>query len=45
LLEASGRDVKTAIVMARAGCSREEAQSRLAAARGRIREALGERNG
>lgn len=45
LLEAGGRDVKTAIVMARAGCSREEAQSRLAAARGRIREALGERNG
>jgi N-acetylmuramic acid 6-phosphate etherase len=45
LLEAGGRDVKTAIVMARAGCSRDEAQSRLAAAHGRIREALGERYG
>lgn len=45
LLAAGGRDVKTAIVMARAGCSREEAQARLAAARGRIRQALGERNG
>jgi len=39
-LIAAGRDVKTAIVMARSGCSREEARSRLAAAGGRITGAL-----
>jgi N-acetylmuramic acid 6-phosphate etherase len=45
LLAAAGRDVKTAIVMQRSCCSREEAQSRLISARGRIRPALEERNG
>ena len=39
-LIAAGRDVKTAIVMARSGGSREEAQARLAAAGGRITGAL-----
>jgi N-acetylmuramic acid 6-phosphate etherase len=39
-LIAAGRDVKTAIVMVRAGGSREEAQARLAAAGGRITGAL-----
>jgi N-acetylmuramic acid 6-phosphate etherase len=39
-LLAAGRDVKTAIVMTRSGCSREDAQARLAAARGRITGAL-----
>jgi N-acetylmuramic acid 6-phosphate etherase len=38
--DAAGRDVKTAIVMLRSGASREEAQERLRAASGRIREAL-----
>jgi N-acetylmuramic acid 6-phosphate etherase len=40
LLEASGRSVRTAIVMARAGVSREEAERRLAASGGRIAIAL-----
>ena len=40
VLIAAGRDVKTAIVMARSGCSREEAHARLAAAGGRITGAL-----
>jgi N-acetylmuramic acid 6-phosphate etherase len=39
-LIAARRDVKTAIVMARSGVSREEAQARLAAAGGRITGAL-----
>jgi N-acetylmuramic acid 6-phosphate etherase len=39
-LIAAGRDVKTAIVMSRSGCSREEARARLSAAGGRITEAL-----
>lgn len=40
LLEESGESVRTAIVMGRLGVSRPEAERRLAAARGRIREAL-----
>jgi len=40
LLEASGRSVRTAIVMGRLGIGREEAERRLAAAGGRISEAL-----
>jgi N-acetylmuramic acid 6-phosphate etherase len=40
LLEASGRDVKTAIVMARLAVNRNEAERKLVAARGRVREAL-----
>jgi N-acetylmuramic acid 6-phosphate (MurNAc-6-P) etherase len=40
MLIASGNSVKTAIVMARTGVSREEAEGRLAAGRGRIAEAL-----
>jgi N-acetylmuramic acid 6-phosphate etherase len=36
LLEESGRNVRTAIVMARLGIGREEAERRLAAAGGRI---------
>jgi N-acetylmuramic acid 6-phosphate etherase len=39
-LLAAGRDVKTAIVMIKAGCSREEAQTRLHAAGGRVTGAL-----
>jgi len=39
-LERSGRVVKTAIVMARSGWNREEAEARLRAAGGRISEAL-----
>ncbi len=42
LLEESGKSVKTAIVMARARVPRLEAELRLAAARGRVAEALGE---
>ena len=41
-LIAAGNDVKTAIVMSRSGCSREEAPARLAAASGRITGALKE---
>jgi len=40
LLEASGGTVKTAIVMARLGIAREEAEERLRVAQGRIAEAL-----
>ncbi len=40
VLIASGNGVRTAIVMARAGVSREEAERRLAAGNGRISEAL-----
>jgi N-acetylmuramic acid 6-phosphate etherase len=40
LLEAAGGSVPTAVVMARAGVDREGAARRLAAARGRISEAL-----
>jgi N-acetylmuramic acid 6-phosphate etherase len=40
MLIASGNSVRTAIVMARAGVSREEAERRLAAGHGRIAEAL-----
>ena len=39
-LEAAGRDVKTAIVMVKSGCSREAAQTRLAAAKGIVGKAL-----
>jgi N-acetylmuramic acid 6-phosphate etherase len=42
LLVESGMSVRTAIVMGRAGISREEAERRLAATRGRVRQALGE---
>ena len=41
LLEASGRSVRTAIVMGAAGVDRAEAERRLAASRGRVRQALG----
>ena len=41
LLEASGRNVRTAIVMSKLGVSREEAEQRLAACGGRLREAIG----
>jgi N-acetylmuramic acid 6-phosphate etherase len=45
-LERSGGVVRTAIIMARTGCGREEAEARLRAAGGRISEALeGNRNG
>lgn len=40
LLEAAGRDVRTAIVMGRLGIGREQAARRLAAAGGRIAQAL-----
>jgi N-acetylmuramic acid 6-phosphate etherase len=40
MLAAAGNSVRTAIVMARTGVSREEAERRLAAARGRISKAL-----
>ena len=40
LLDASGRSVRVAIVMARAGVSREEAERRLASSGGRIASAL-----
>jgi N-acetylmuramic acid 6-phosphate etherase len=42
LLEASGESVRVAILMGKAGISREEAERRLAAAQGRISEALEE---
>jgi N-acetylmuramic acid 6-phosphate (MurNAc-6-P) etherase len=42
LLSASGNRVRTAIVMGKAGVSREEAERRLAAAGGRVARALGE---
>ena len=41
-LESAGGDVKAAICMAKLGCSAPEARQRLDAARGRLREALGE---
>ncbi len=41
LLEQAGRNVRTAIVMAKAGLSREQAEERLAAAGGRVKEAIG----
>lgn len=41
LLDASGRVVKTAIVMGRLKVDREEAERRLAAANGKVAEALG----
>ena len=41
LLAGSGNSVRTAIVMGTAGVSREEAERRLAACRGRVRQALG----
>jgi len=40
LFEASGRSVRTSIVMGRSGVSREEAERRLAARGGRVRDAL-----
>jgi N-acetylmuramic acid 6-phosphate etherase len=42
LLAEGGMKVRTAIVMGRAGIGRDEAEQRLAASRGRIRQALGE---
>jgi N-acetylmuramic acid 6-phosphate etherase len=42
LLAESGMKVRTAIVMGRVGVGRGEAEQRLAASRGRIRQALGE---
>jgi N-acetylmuramic acid 6-phosphate etherase len=42
LLAESGSSVRTAIVMGRAGIARQEAERRLAASRGRVRQALGE---
>jgi N-acetylmuramic acid 6-phosphate etherase len=41
LLEASGRSVRTAIVMEKKRVSREQAEELLRDARGRLREALG----
>ena len=41
LLEAAGRSVRTAIVMEKTHTSREDAETRLSRAGGRIREALG----
>jgi N-acetylmuramic acid 6-phosphate etherase len=41
LLEASGRNVRTAIVMARLGVGRQEAEARLSAAAGRLRDVIG----
>ncbi len=40
LLDTSGRDVKTAIVMGRLGIGAQAAREKLATARGRVREAL-----
>jgi len=40
-IEAAGKSVKTAIVMVKLGCSREEAERRLAASDGFVRGALG----
>ena len=42
LLAESGMSVRTAIVMGKAGIAREEAERRLAASHGRVRQALGE---
>jgi N-acetylmuramic acid 6-phosphate etherase len=42
LLADSGMSVRTAIVMGKAGVARQEAERRLAASRGRVRQALGE---
>jgi N-acetylmuramic acid 6-phosphate etherase len=42
LLVESGMSVRTAIVMGKAGVARDEAERRLAAASGRVRQALGE---
>jgi N-acetylmuramic acid 6-phosphate etherase len=42
LLAESGMSVRTAIVMGRAGIGRDEAERRLAASRGRVRQALAE---
>ena len=42
LLAESGMSVRTAIVMGRAGIARAEAERRLAASRGCVRQALGE---
>jgi N-acetylmuramic acid 6-phosphate etherase len=42
LLADSGMSVRTAIVMGKAGVPRQEAERRLAASRGRVRQALGE---
>ena len=42
LIEAAGKSVKTAIVMQKRGCSRQEAERRLADAEGFVRAALGE---
>jgi N-acetylmuramic acid 6-phosphate etherase len=41
LLAESGMSVRTAIVMGRVGIGRDEAERRLAASRGRVRQALG----
>jgi N-acetylmuramic acid 6-phosphate etherase len=43
LLEDSGLEVKTAIVMGRLGVGAEDARSRIAAAQGHVRRALGDR--
>jgi len=42
LLEEAGMSVRLAIVMGKTGIPREEAERRLAASRGRVRQALGE---
>ena len=41
-IEAAGKNVKTAIVMLKLGCKRDEAERRLAAADGFVRGAIGE---
>jgi N-acetylmuramic acid 6-phosphate etherase len=42
LLAESGMSVRTAIVMGKAGVTKQEAERRLAASGGRVRQALGE---
>ena len=42
LLAESGMSVRAAIVMGKAGIARDEAERRLVASRGRVRQALGE---
>ncbi len=44
LLAAAGMSVKTAIVMARLGIARDDAQARLVRARGRLRDVIDERD-
>ena len=45
LARRAGHELKTAVVMGRTGCSREEAEERLRSAAGHLRVALGEADG